>query len=277
MTRTKQTRPGAHAFTLIELLVVVAIIGLLLSVLFPALARAREASRIAICMSNMRQIAVAATLYAGDFKDSVWDRNQWARLPDYNGTQPGHLYRYTSVQDRIGECPTNRRSGGRHGVGDNMFGTGTLLDFDYTMVSASSGVRTDTTTVVGFFTRPERYAVGVVPPIEASSLELTRMRGIPIFAEESVYFYNESIKDGLWSNMDQFTDRHMDRGHVVYLSGDVELLNFPRGTQPAVQEPRDLDTNDFYALGRGNRWWRMQPDGGSWALRPFGWMNAPRP
>lgn len=52
------------AFTLIELLVVVAIIALLIGVLIPALSRARETSRMAVCGSNVRQIALANTGYA---------------------------------------------------------------------------------------------------------------------------------------------------------------------------------------------------------------------
>ena len=54
------------AFTLIELLAVIAIVLLLLSLLVPALATARERGRRAVCMSNERQIFAACLLYAGD-------------------------------------------------------------------------------------------------------------------------------------------------------------------------------------------------------------------
>lgn len=57
-----------HAFTLIELLVVIAVIALLISLLLPALAGAREAGRQAQCLSNVRQLAIAATTHANDFK-----------------------------------------------------------------------------------------------------------------------------------------------------------------------------------------------------------------
>jgi prepilin-type N-terminal cleavage/methylation domain-containing protein len=60
-----QDRP-ATGFTLIELLVVVAIIALLLTILLPALSRAREQSRRAVCLSNLHQIGNACSLYAAE-------------------------------------------------------------------------------------------------------------------------------------------------------------------------------------------------------------------
>lgn len=68
-------RPDAPAFTLIELLVVISIIALLVALLLPALSSAREAARSARCLSNTRQMGVAAYTYAADH-DSVII-NQW--------------------------------------------------------------------------------------------------------------------------------------------------------------------------------------------------------
>lgn len=62
---------GRGAFSLIEILVVVAIVAIVLGVMLPALAGAREAARRGECASNARQLVIAATLYAGDHRDAM--------------------------------------------------------------------------------------------------------------------------------------------------------------------------------------------------------------
>jgi len=58
-----------RGFTLIELLVVVAIIALLISILLPSLARAREITKRAVCSSNLRGIGQSMKVYANDNND----------------------------------------------------------------------------------------------------------------------------------------------------------------------------------------------------------------
>lgn len=54
------------AFTLIELLVVIAIVGILAALLLPSLGRAKESGKRVACANNLRQLVLAASMYASD-------------------------------------------------------------------------------------------------------------------------------------------------------------------------------------------------------------------
>ncbi|MHC4620207.1 MAG: type II secretion system protein [Planctomycetota bacterium] len=62
---------GRKGFTLIELLVVIGIIALLMSILLPALGKAKDQAKAAVCQSTMRQIGLAASFYSEDWNLQV--------------------------------------------------------------------------------------------------------------------------------------------------------------------------------------------------------------
>jgi prepilin-type N-terminal cleavage/methylation domain-containing protein len=107
-------RTKAGGFTLIELLVVIAIIAILAAILVPAVTRALERGRQAMCTSNLHQIGVAMALYANDHNglwpsptkidyagesDWMWSKQLGSYLP-----QRGNLD--TSKEHEVFVCPS---------------------------------------------------------------------------------------------------------------------------------------------------------------------------
>ena len=73
---------GLTGFTLIELLVVIAIIALLMGILMPALQRVKKQAKGVVCKNNMKQIGMAANLYAEDYDLFVPRSAGWSTITD---------------------------------------------------------------------------------------------------------------------------------------------------------------------------------------------------
>ncbi|MBN1435821.1 MAG: type II secretion system protein [Sedimentisphaerales bacterium] len=127
------------AFTLIELLVVVSIIALLVSILLPALSKAREQAKRTVCGVNVKQLATATLTYASDSEDWLMPHVSDAACafasyavvtyggqpswwfgystdgigtpdtnPDYWDERPGGLFPEYASSDGILFCPSDR-------------------------------------------------------------------------------------------------------------------------------------------------------------------------
>ncbi len=106
---TPSSRPGRMpGFTLIELLVVIAIIAILAAILFPVFQSVRENARRTACLSNMKQIGTAITLYSQDYDELI--------VPSQNGSGTTLVSWPTIIQPYIKNaavfvCPDGSDSG----------------------------------------------------------------------------------------------------------------------------------------------------------------------
>ncbi len=111
------------AFTLVELLVVMAVLSLLMALLMPALAKARQQGRSMHCLSNLRQMVIAALLYTNGNDDyfpmatvteingSVYRTRCWDFTTVYDSqdrrVEPGLLWQGEMIE-KIQQCPSFR-------------------------------------------------------------------------------------------------------------------------------------------------------------------------
>lgn len=183
--------PRNCGFTLIEMLVVMSLISLLVAILLPALATARESSKTAVCLSNLKQIGIGPAMYAADNKGWLPDGNGintngwgkeepvWARVLAktldirYHADQIGAAWfdatlpapqedgLHNKAKDNlIFQCPTERPLYNNKNGGDNAtsyaHNSGTINDTTYLGLGNSDAYFIDTVVNVKLTGRPVR-------------------------------------------------------------------------------------------------------------------------
>lgn len=121
-------------FTLIELLVVLAIFSVLVALLLPAAGRSLEAARGVQCLSQLRQLSIAAHTYAANrngrlppayvqnqFVEGRLRRAEWDYITEVDWTQGGRQSRQPGllwedeIDVRVQQCPSFRGADNAHG------------------------------------------------------------------------------------------------------------------------------------------------------------------
>ncbi|MGI5818855.1 MAG: DUF1559 domain-containing protein [Armatimonadota bacterium] len=234
-----------RGFTLIELLVVIAIIAILAAILFPVFARAREKARQTSCLSNLKQLGLAALMYVQDYDET---------LPPYGTLTPegirGHGY-YDLIYPYIKNaelfiCPSqhdyNPARWVEHRTG-NPVGEGVYLRYirsSYTGVRALStripyAPFTDTGLKIAGFERPadtillfDSYCHYVVRPSQVG-FDDTTYEPIPLPAEG---WYSPAWHGGLYPRHNQQANFAFADGHAKSMGQAPGLSAFTYNNWP---------------------------------------------
>lgn len=266
------SRSGA-GFTLIELLVVIAIIAILAALLLPALSRAKAKAVSLSCLNNLKQLTLAAHVYATDNQDSI-PPNAINTLDSWVGGDVSSLPGATNVADiyasllypyeqsiNIYQCPADKVSI----AGANMPRVrsyslnGMMGDNEGDAANVHPGIR-------------ENLKLGdVLNPDTASASFFFDEESDPINALCSIddgYFaidFASPKLTGDWRNIP--ASRHGDYGQLSFADGHARQMkwlepttqglkgNSRNSTVAAVSKPFDLDLQQLYLSTYPQQYW----------------------
>jgi prepilin-type N-terminal cleavage/methylation domain-containing protein/prepilin-type processing-associated H-X9-DG protein len=278
LAHPKTGRSLSRAFTLIELLVVIAIIAILAAILFPVFAQAREKARQTACMSNLKQIGLAAQMYATDYDDGLpaWSeyygkafREDEGGATTYVGdSTPGGYWQarlqpyikngQPSARDNTGvwKCPSLGARGER-----TTFSGGTAYSYGMNQMV----LYVDPGIVVSGASRFYRYP---------NLVEMAQPAGTFLYGECTVdgrlypphefnYWTAEQNKTIGTTYGREVPDRHNNGGNYVYADGHAKWLSrdyaYPKGpASTATRKAAYKVTADHFAYLPAERDWFLR-------------------
>ncbi len=202
------------AFTLIELLVVISIIAVLMSIMMPALRKAKYQAGNVLCKNNLRQIGIATVLYAEDYKAYYYvNPGGKLALEPYFGSTNDDNAKLTKVF----QCPLDKKNA----KGDEILGlipTSYCVNVYFTLErSNSSFYKEDPSTPF-----KESYTLKV-SDIKRNLADVFYMADQYWTADFSSFISDVSVQGVLWR--DKMDWHNVVDSSMLYLDGHVETVN----------------------------------------------------